>query len=128
MDTLVTLAATLFLIQTMILIAGFLGIAALVLLLSKNVVLIPELLQRIINLENSFINTTSDTEEDYSTHTLWQSADGRYKANSFEELLSKMLDDPNSPFSPEEIEAIKSALNKIMGNKNDEEDDNGWNK
>ena len=87
-----------------------------IVLLSRSTTLIPELLVRTSNVEAIVTQLSADVASVASNEPteLWRTADGKYTAGSFEELLSKMANDPESPLTPEEINAIKSVFKKIM--------------
>lgn len=119
-DTLAILLSFLF-----ISLMGFIGIAALIILSSRDTTKIPELLTRTMNTERLMEQLTADVSAE--THSVplqesWRTADGRYEARSFEELLTKMTQDPNSPLTVDEIESIRSVFDKIMGNADDDEE------
>lgn len=108
------------------LILGAVGVATIflsILLISKETSKIPELVSRLIGAEmmlTQLINEV-DMERD-NRQTMWRSADGRYEASSFEELLHRMATDPDSTLSTDEIEAIQSVFKKIS-QKSDENPD-----
>lgn len=119
-----------FLIVSMV---GFFGLATIMVLISRDTTKIPEVVMRLSHIESLVGELTSDIRAEISAsqasemahprlQELWRTADGKYEAESFEALLSKMADDPNSPLSPQEIEAIQSVFEKIMGVQ-DEDDD-----
>lgn len=66
--------------------------------------------------------TSLITDEDLN-NKLFRTADGKYIANSFEELIDKMANDPDGPLTNDEIDAIRSVLNKIIQEPIDDDDE-----
>lgn len=94
-----------------------------ILLISRWIALIPEVLARVSNTEQLVIQLSTDGHSTSEVSPeLWRTADGKYTASSFEELLSKMASDPDSPLTTDEINAIKSVFKKIMQEDLDEDD------
>jgi hypothetical protein len=106
---------------------GFGGLAALIILVSRDTTKTPEVVNRVSNIEKLVERLAADvTAERSSPMTeVWRTADGKYEANSFEELLTKMAQDPETPLSSDEIESIKSIFEKIMG-QHDDDEPTGW--
>lgn len=106
---------------------GFSGIAAMIILISRDTTKIPELVTRVTNIEKLAEQLASDViaERDSPISEVWRTADGKYEAESFEELLTQMAQDPNTPLSREEIDSIKSIFEKIMGEP-DDDSSNDW--
>lgn len=120
---------------------GFFSLTIIVMLMSRDTTRIPEVIARIVNMENIIGELTSDIRTEivagqsesihsWSPQEVWRTADGKYEATSFEALLSKMVDDPDSTLTVEEKEAMQSIFEKIMGVHDDEDDasDNRWKK
>lgn len=108
---------------------GFGGLALLIVLMSRDTTRIPELINRVTNVEKLTEKLSADVNmEQSSTNELWRTADGKYEASSFEELLTKMVQDPNTPFTSDEIESIDSIFNKIMETPDDDDADEAWKK
>lgn len=107
---------------------GFGGIAALIILVSRDTTKTPEIINRVSNIEKLVERLSADVsaERDSAVAEIWRTADGKYEATSFEELLTQMAQDPNTPLSANEIESIKSIFEKIMGESDDEEPTTGW--
>jgi len=98
------------------------------LFISRDTTKIPELVSRLVNVERITSKLAEDVNSEIGPGTeRWRSADGRYEASSFEELLSNMATDPDGPLDQDEIDAIKSVFEKIMKNNNDEPK-NDWEK
>jgi hypothetical protein len=106
---------------------GFGGLAALIILVSRDTTKTPEVVNRVSNIEKIVERLAADVgaERSMPAAEIWRTADGKYEAGSFEELLTKMAQDPNTPLSVDEIESIKSIFEKIMGESDDDEP-TGW--
>jgi hypothetical protein len=106
---------------------GFGGLAALIILVSRDTTKTPEVVNRVSNIEKIVEGLAADVgaERSMPATEIWRTADGKYEAGSFEELLTKMAQDPNTPLSVDEIESIKSIFEKIMGESDDDEP-TGW--
>jgi hypothetical protein len=100
---------------------------ATLLLVSRDTTRIPELLSRLTKTEELITKLSADVnlqiDDNNNMSEIWKSADGKYTAGSFEELLSMMAGDPDGPLTPDEINAIKSVFEKITGESNDDDDD-----
>lgn len=95
------------------------------LLLSKETTKIPEIINRLVNTEMLLGQLAQDVGMEINereANVQWKTADGKYQASSFEELLHFMASDPNGPLTGEEIDAIKSVFDKIAQNDSDDED------
>lgn len=125
---------TLALLLTFLLVSliGFFSVIVIMVLISRDTTKIPELVARVSSVEALVGMLTADVgAEIAASHAsamgrpreIWRTADGRYEAGSFEELLTKMSDDPNSGLTVEEIESIQSIFEKIMGLPNEEDDE-----
>lgn len=90
------------------------------LLLSRDTVKIPLILDRLRIIEQH-LGSQGDTSEEH-----WSTSDNRYHANSFDELLLQMIHDPNTPLSPEQVAAIKSIFEDHLGG--NDGDDEPWNR
>jgi hypothetical protein len=103
----------------------FLTTIGFILFMSRDTTRIPEIVSRLTNIENLTQQLSSDVsaEQMNGFQELWATPDGKYKASSFEELISKMASDPNGPLSQEEIDAIRSAFDKILGQPDDDNDE-----
>lgn len=66
-------------------------------------------------------NLNENPESSPSTGDLYQSADGKYSANSFEELIRKMADGGDINLDPNDPEILKKFFENI--NNQDEDDD-----
>lgn len=125
---LITLVAT----NVLISVVGFAAISLAILLLSKDVTKIPEIINRLINIELITAQLADDVNmeiNDADAELRWKTADGKYQGSSFEELLHKMSSDPNGPLSADEIDAIKSVFDKITqqpNNNENNEPDEPW--
>jgi hypothetical protein len=130
---------TLALLLTFLLVSliGFFSVIVVMVLISRDTTKIPELVSRVSSVEALMGMLTADVGAEIaashasainSPREIWRTADGRYEAGSFEELLSKMADDPESGLTVEEIESIQSIFEKIMGlpNEDDEDDEEKW--
>ena len=119
--------------------AGFSSVIIIMVLLSRDTTKIPEAIARLTNVESIIGELTSDIRAEivasqteaihpWQPQELWRTADGKYEAPSFEALLSKMVDDPDSNLTTEEKEAIQSIFEKIVGIQDDDEDksDDRW--
>lgn len=102
------------------------GLFATMLLMSRDTVRIPEILSRLTRTEDVITTLAKDLDADlnYSGNMkeIWKSSDGKYVANSFEELLSMMANDPDGPLSPDEIATIKSIFEKIIDDDKNDDD------
>lgn len=47
------------------------------------------------------------------TKKIYRSADGKYEANSLEELIQKMANDPKAGLTDDELEALKKMFEQI---------------
>jgi hypothetical protein len=105
----------------------FLGLAGLILFLSRDTTRIPELISRLTNVENLTQQLASDVNAEQlnmgGMQEIWRTPDGKYQADSFEGLVSKMANDPEGPLSPDEIDTIKSLFNKILGQPDNDNDE-----
>jgi hypothetical protein len=54
---------------------------------------------------------------------LWRTADGKYTASSFEELLAKMANDPDSSLTEDQVQTLKDIFGKILRDTSKEDDD-----
>jgi len=111
-------------------VTGFLAMGGLILLASRDTTKIPELIARTTNIEKMLEHLSADVGVEMAggaVREVWRSADGKYEASSFEELLTKMTNDPNSPLTADEIESIKSIFDKILGESDDPEKED-WQK
>lgn len=106
---------------------GFGGLAALILFVSRDTTKIPELIARVTNVEkmSEILSADVNAARNEPFTQVWRTADGKYEAGSFEELLTKMAQDPDTPLSSEEIDSLRSIFEKIMGEKDDDES-TGW--
>lgn len=106
---------------------GFGGLAALIILVSRDTTKTPELVNRVTNIEKLVEHLSADVDAERSSPMteVWRTADGKYEAGSFEELLTKMAQDPDTPLSADEINSLRSIFEKIMGEKDDDES-TGW--
>jgi hypothetical protein len=107
------------------------AIFASILLISRDTTRIPELLNRLIKTEDLVTKLSSDVgmelNDTSNASEIWKSADGRYTASSFEKLLSMMANDPDGPLTTDEINAIKSVFEKIIGDVDeDDEETEPW--
>lgn len=103
---------------------GFGGLVALLILMSRDTTKIPEIINRVSNIEKLTEHLSADVSGERNiSRELWRTADGKYEATSFEELLTTMAQDPNTPLSIEEVNSIKSIFEKIMGETSDDDDD-----
>jgi len=134
---------TLALLLTFLLVSliGFFSVITIIVLISRDTTKIPEVIARLTNVESIVGELTSDirteivagqteTLHPWQPQELWRTADGKYEAPSFEALLSKMADDPDSSLTIEEKEAIQSIFEKIMGVQDEDNDkpDDRWKK
>ena len=102
------------------------AIFASVLLVSRDTVKIPEILSRLTKTEDLITHLSSEVNAEVANSGMkevWKSHDGKYTADSFEELLAMMANDPEGPLSEEEITAIKSVFEKITGEPDDDDED-----
>jgi hypothetical protein len=118
---------------------GFFSVITIIVLISRDTTKIPETIARLTNVESIIGELTSDIRAEivasqteaihpWQPQELWRTADGKYEAPSFEALLSKMVDDPDSTLTIEEKEAMQSIFEKIMGVNDDDDDrsDTRW--
>ena len=98
------------------------------LLISRDTNKISEILSRVWSIETNVSELTSAVRSDISSApTTWQSADGKYQASSFEELIAKMAADPNSGLAQEDIDAINRIFGQISHD-DSEDDGDSWKK
>jgi CHASE3 domain sensor protein len=120
-----TLAVLLVLLIVGLAAAG--AVFASILLVSRDTTRIPEVLSRLTKTEELITKLSTDVnvelKDNGNISEIWKSADGKYTANSFEELLAMMANDPEGPLTADEINAIKSVFEKITGDHDDDEDD-----
>ena len=112
-------------------VVGFATTFLAILLLSKDTTKIPEIINRLINTEMILGQLAQDVGMEINerdANVRWKTADGKYQASSFEELLHFMASDPNGPLTIEEIDAIKSVFDKIAQNDDDDGSDEPWRK
>jgi hypothetical protein len=116
----------------MVMLFGFGVLFIAILLLSKETSKTPEIISRLLNVEMLTQQLVADVgmELNGANTKIWRSADGKYQANSFDELLQQMSADPDGPLSKDEIETIQSVFDKIMQmpDEDDDEPTENWQK
>lgn len=117
--------AVLFGVLFAVMLFGFGLVIGGLLLLSRETSKMPEIIARMNNVEKMCEQLLADVgiELNRPAQEIWRTADGKYEAKSFEELLHHMASDPNGPLSSDEIDAIKSVFEKIMQNPDEDDDD-----
>lgn len=121
----IELLAVLLILLLVVLFVGGIQIIS-ILLISRDTTRIPEIISRLSGVEAITRGLAADIEmgvDGLSSNELWRSADGKYTAGSFEELLNMVASDPAGPLSADEISAIKSIFEKIMKSPLDDGDD-----
>ena len=113
---------------------GFSILGALILFVSRDTTKVPEILTRLQIVESMLMRLVADVDAeigtDDKTPEIWKTADGKYTATSFEDLIGMMASDPSGPLSPDEVNAIRSIFEKILGEKDedDDQDKDNWKK
>lgn len=92
-------------------------LTVLILFIARDTTRIPTISNRLTNIE-TLLNSENSKDPD----EVWKTSDGKYEAESFEELVIKMINDPEGPLTMEEINAFQSIFRKISGEANGDDD------
>lgn len=100
-------------------IAGITAVISIIaLLIYEKISNIPMILTKVDNMANLLTELNAIAQGDSAPR--YKSADGRYAADSMEELISKMANDPESSLTDDDVEALKKIFEQII---DEEEDD-----
>lgn len=97
-----------------------------ILIIARETMKMPEIISRLLNIESLTQQLVSDVGFEMSSigkPTVFRSADGKYEASSFEELLQLMSGDPNSSLTKEDLDTIKALFQKFLQDQQDDDDD-----